>query len=113
MVHVPGVSDVWDAGKKVVEGAVDVAEKAGGIVADIGTGGAYSAYKTQKKQKKAAKEQRRREEQAIAERKAQALAERKTQIDQQRERLVGNGQGTKGHNKSGIKAKVTTEERLG
>lgn len=113
MVHVPGVSDVWDAGKKAVEGAVDVAGKAVGVVADIGTGGAYSAYKTAKKQKKAAKEQRKREEKAIAERKAQALSERKHQIDQQRDRLVGSGQGTKGYNKSGIRAKVTMEERLG
>ena len=53
------------------------------------------------------------EEKAIAERKAQALSERKHQLDQQRDRLVGSGQGTKGYNKSGIRAKVTMEERLG
>ena len=95
------VKDVFDAGEKAVE-------KAGGVVANIGTGGAYNAAK---KQKKLARREEARQRQAIAEQRERELSQRKHQIDQQRERLAGSGQGTK-RNSQGVRANIN-KERLG
>lgn len=95
--------------KKVVKHAVHAVEKTGGVVANIATGGAYGAAK---RQKKLARKEEARQRQAIAEQRERELAQRKGLIDQQRERMVGNGQGTKGYNRSGVKANIS-KERLG
>jgi len=96
------VERAFKAGEKAVE-------KTGGVVANIATGGGYSSAK---KQKRLARAEDARQRQAIAEQRERELAQRKSQIDQQRERLVGSGQGTKGYNKSGVKANIN-KERLG
>ena len=93
---------------KVIDSAVDVVEKAGGVVANIGTGGAYGASK---KQKKLARREDARQRQAIVEQRERELSQRKHQIDQQRERLAGSGQGTK-RNSQGVRANIN-KERLG
>lgn len=95
--------------KKVVKHTVHAFEKAGGVVANIATGGAYGAAK---RQKKLASREEARQRQAIAEQRETELAQRKSMIDQQRERMVGKGQGTKGYNRSGVKANIN-KERLG
>ena len=68
-------------------------------------GASYSAYSGERQnrlQKKAYREQNR----AIAEEKATELAQRKQMIDKQRMQLAGNGQGTRGTSRAGIKATI-------
>lgn len=62
----------------------------------------YSGKKQEKEQKKALREQNA----AIAEEKAAALETRKQMIDRQRMQLAGNGQGTRGTSRAGIKATI-------
>ena len=62
----------------------------------------YSGERQEKAQKKAYREQNK----AIAEEKATELAQRKQMIDKQRMQLAGNGQGTRGTSRAGIKATI-------
>lgn len=75
-----------------------------GAIAAAGSTGysIYSGKKQEKEQKKALREQNA----AIAEEKAAALETRKQMIDRQRMQLAGNGQGTRGTSRSGIKATI-------
>lgn len=62
----------------------------------------YSGERQEKAQKKAYREQNK----AIAEEKATEFARRKQMIDKQRMQLAGNGQGTRGTSRAGIKATI-------
>lgn len=82
-----------------MEGAAIVAA----VSALAGTGySIHSGRQQEKAQKKAMREQNA----AIAEEKAAALETRKQMIDRQRMQLAGNGQGTRGTSRAGIKATI-------
>lgn len=76
------------------------------ISSAVGTGySIHSARQQEKAQKRALAEQ----ESAIAKQKEEELKKRKQLIDAQRSQLAGNGSGTKGTNRSGIKAIIGNE----
>lgn len=72
------------------------------------------AHNTAKSEKRWAKNERRKQEEAISQEKAAALDVRKRQIDQQRAMMRATGRGTRGTSSSGVRATVGgTKDTLG